>query len=423
MSTLLTAIKFNHNPDSATNDALNLRRNATRFVDVPEWRRGASVNPEDSVAAYAIAETFGRRITIQASFFTDDFQNATILVRAVQGRAPDSTVVFLRSLLNSPWAAQAAFYLWLYEEFLNASLPSTNVLGELRPTPVRFGANGESDFASFESVNHQLWTKGVDVSTVTWRWQYSFDGSSWIDFDISRHRIYTVLKLPGGSWQQFPYDVRNTQLPWSDVLDYSCRWAQTAVNPDDAATRVTAAVNGLGAGLVTYDCAGAGAPHYTEFSPVPLFNCTEFLNLLNGRFAPRLVNCEDCATIVSTFANILGCDLSQSRMFDDSGVFFQTNEIISIGTNFWDTPCGWPGYFFHEVAWKGACTANDAVFDACLMVNGNFNPLGQPQIPLLPANIRFGNTGDGLYRDRLASPAGRPNCEPQPSTRIRRPVI
>jgi hypothetical protein len=424
MSIFLSAIKFNHNSNSANHDALNLRKNATQFVAVPEWRRGTSVNPEDSLAAYSIEDTFGRRVTIQANFFTDDLQNRTVLVRAVQGQSPDQTVVFLRSFLNSPWAAQAAFYLVLYEEFLKASRPSTNVLGDLRPTAVTFGPTGVSDFVSVDCENHQLWTRGVGVNTVTWRWQYSLAGSPWIDFDASRHRIYTVLRMPRGSWQQFPYDVRNTQLPWSDVLDYSCRWAQTAVNLDDAATGVTAAVNALGSGLVRYDCPGGGGTHYTELTPFPVFNCTGFLNLLNGGIEPHWVNCIDCATVVSTFANILGCELFQSGMFSDFGVIFETNEILAIGSNFWDTPCGWPGFFYHEVAWKGECTAQDAVFDACLMVNGNFNPLGLPQIPLLPANIRFGNTGDGLYKDRLASPAGRPNCEPQPlSTRIQRPVI
>jgi hypothetical protein len=156
MSVLLLAIKFNHNPNSATNDALNLRKNAIWFVDVPEWRRGATVNPEDSRAAYSIEDTFGRRVTIQASFLTDDLQNRTVLVRAVQGRSADPTTVFLRSLLNSPWAAQAAFYLLLHENFLNASQAATNVLGQLRPTTVTFGPTGSSGFVSFESCEIRL---------------------------------------------------------------------------------------------------------------------------------------------------------------------------------------------------------------------------------------------------------------------------
>jgi hypothetical protein len=54
-----SSIKFNHDPSSATGDAFNIRRNATAFVDVPEWTKGASVNPEDSLAAYAAAKVSG----------------------------------------------------------------------------------------------------------------------------------------------------------------------------------------------------------------------------------------------------------------------------------------------------------------------------------------------------------------------------
>src|SRR5262245_46682698 len=66
MSVRLEAIQFNHDPTSATADGINLRRNATQLVDVPEWRRGVSVNPEDSPAAYALKETQGQTITIKA---------------------------------------------------------------------------------------------------------------------------------------------------------------------------------------------------------------------------------------------------------------------------------------------------------------------------------------------------------------------
>jgi hypothetical protein len=51
------AITFNHDPGAATHDALNIRRNASQTVHVPEWRRFISVNPEDSPAVYAVTTT------------------------------------------------------------------------------------------------------------------------------------------------------------------------------------------------------------------------------------------------------------------------------------------------------------------------------------------------------------------------------
>jgi hypothetical protein len=113
-------------------------------------------------------------------------------------------------------------------------------------------------------------------------------------------------------------------------------------------------------------------------------------------------------------------------MFSDFGVGvpFQINPIIPIGSSSFGTACGFNFFVFHEVAWKGACTADDAVFDACLLVNGGPNPTRPPRVPMLAANLRFGVPGEGQYRDRLATPAGRPNCQPQPlATRLRRWVI
>ena len=67
MAILLESITFNHDPDTARADAINLRRNATTFLSVPEWQRGQDVRPEDSVAAYAIEETRGNTLTILVS--------------------------------------------------------------------------------------------------------------------------------------------------------------------------------------------------------------------------------------------------------------------------------------------------------------------------------------------------------------------
>jgi threonine dehydrogenase-like Zn-dependent dehydrogenase len=66
------AIKFNHDPSSAANDALNLRRNASQWVNVPEWRRGISVMPEDSEPEVgALAEGFHAAIVLRLRRATD----------------------------------------------------------------------------------------------------------------------------------------------------------------------------------------------------------------------------------------------------------------------------------------------------------------------------------------------------------------
>lgn len=257
---------------------------------------------------------------------------------------------------------------------------------------------------------------GVGVHTVTWRWEYRADsGDAWHPFATTHHRIYSLVGIPRKPWVQQPFDPANTSLPWTDVLDYACWWASGARSEVEAARMVTAAVFDLGPSVITYDCPGGGSTHYAW----PVFNVSAFLDRLRG--GPGLgyyVNCTDCATITSTFANALGADLWQSRM----GYGFDLNELLAIGSNVWQTACGWGGFSYHEVAWEDDCTAGDDIFDACLKVDGDSDPTAAPHAPLLPVDLRFGLTEKLTYRDRLASPPGRPNCNPQPGTRTRRAV-
>ena len=367
----IEAVKFNHNPNAATRDGLNIRRDATHFITVPEWRRFVCVNPEDSPVAYALAPTKGNPITIEVSLSSTDPSVAFVEVR---------------------------------------------VQHHVEARPLNF-TNGKTGFVTFELVNPPVAHGRVGVWDVDWHWEYRLGPQHpWHFFATTRHRFYVVLEVPTGPWQQAPYNAANTQLPWTDVLDYACRWADGATSTDMAAALVTQAVYALGPSIVTYDCPGGGSSHYSLGN----FDCTAFVERLRGGIGNGVyVNCSDCATIVSTFANALGCNLWQSRM----GWGFALNELLAIGSSVWQTACGWGSFNYHEVAWQAACTANEDVYDACLQVDGDSDPTIAPHVALLPQDLRFGNPNDLLYRDRLATPAGRPNCNPQPATKQRRVVI
>jgi hypothetical protein len=367
----IEAVKFNHDANAATQDALNIRRNATHFISVPEWRRFICVNPEDSAAAYAVVPTQGKPITIEVSLSSTDPGVAFVEVR---------------------------------------------VEHHVEARPVNF-TNGTTGFVTFELIDPPVAHGRVGIWDVDWHWEYRLGPHHpWHFFAITRHRIYVVLDVPTDPWQQGPYNVGNMQLPWTDVLDYACRWAEGATSTDMAAALVTQSVYALGPSIITYDCPGGGSSHYSWGN----FDCTAFVERLRGGIGDGLyVNCSDCATIVSTFSNALGCNLWQSKM----GWGFALNELLAIGSSVWQTACGWGGFSYHEVAWQAACTANDDVYDACLQVDGDSDPTTAPHVALLPQDLRFGNPGDLLYRDRLATPAGRPNCNPQPATRQRRVVV
>ena len=425
MSVVLQAIAFNHDPASAATNALNLRKNALEFVNLPEWQRGLSVNPRDSVAAYAINPTRGNTITIQAKLATTDADHRTIEVRAIDPGPRIAPFSLFQRLVDSRlFFVNPQLYLALFQSFQRESRPlPANVLGEVESRQITFGPTGETGFETFRLQNVRIWSVGVGVHNIRWRWQFRRDPSEqWTDFAESLHKIYTVLDIPTLPWQQQPYVPANTQLPWTDVLDFACRWAFGAQTIDDAATQITRALNDLGPELFEYECRGIGGSHYTHWL-LNSFECSRFIERLRGGLGNgNFLNCTDCATIVSTFSNILGCDLWQSRMFPDSILqpFFALNPLMAIGATVFGQTCGWPGFAFHEVAWKGACTSNEQVFDACVHVDAHLNPSLPPRIPLLPTNMRFGFVGEGQYRDRLASLPGRVHCQPHPETRQRR---
>jgi hypothetical protein len=421
MSVVLLAIKFNHDPTSARRDALNIRKNASEIVHVPEWQRGISVNAADSIAAYAIREIQGNTPTIRVKLERSNLSLQSVEVRAI-APPPVETPEWLLQLFLSPllrWPAYYYYYYQLYSHILRQS-SAGNVLGEVKARSVSFKSNGETDFELFELQNVNLQNQGAGIHNIVWQWQYRVTPDApWQDFASTRHRIYSLLQMPTAPWQQTPFTRANTQLPWAAVLEYACRWAMGDRSPGQAATSITREVFQLGETILEYGCPIGAMTQYALF----YFDCTGFLERLRGGFGNgQYLNCSDCATIVSTFANAVGCDLWQSRMVPQIGLVFPTNPILSIGGQKWEPPCGFVGFTYHEVAWQGDALTSDAVFDACLLLNGSSNPTQAPFIPLLPANIMFGLPGTRRYLDRLVPPHGQADCVPQPLLRQRRVV-
>jgi hypothetical protein len=417
MSIRLLAIKFNHDPTSAHRDAINIRRNGDRFITVPEWQ---SDSPAVSAAAYSIEDTRDRTITIQAKFRSLDPRVRSVEVRAIDSSLPglpDEWIDWLASLLVTapslyPYAAGYLASIWT-----GIWAGASGVLGHVAARTIDFDDNGETGFEVFELPAHRLEGRGVGVYDVEWTWQVRASAVDlWTDFATTRHRIYALIGVPTTPWLQAPYDSQNSQLPWTDVLDVACNWAESCRTREIAAARITEEVYSLGPRLLEYDCSVGGIPGYALIA----FNCTHLLFHLRTGRGNRLVNCTDCATIVSSFSNIVGCDLWQSRCFTP-GQPFPVNPILAIGARNWALPCGVGFFSYHEIAWTDGCTERDSVFDACLQVDES--PPLPPFNGLLPANMRFGKPGDRQYRDLLATQFGRVLCEPQPDSRERKFIV
>ena len=426
MSVALVALSFNHAGAPA---AITIRRNARQAVAVPEWRATGG----DAVACYALDRLVNGAITVQAQIARRAPELERVHVRAIPYEAPAPPFVWWPSsivpALMWPAAASAQYWLALYAALASGPQsdgPATSPFGEIAPQEIVFPADGLA-VQTFTVANSRLVSNGVNVYPVAWRWQFRRGPlDSWIDFALTGFTVYSVLSTPTRPWLQAPDNPANTQLPWVEVLDAACRWAAGTTTVDEAAARVTESVYALGSnGFLAYDCSGSdpaslGTPHYTLIPG--FFNCSEFLARLHGGFGNGpFVNCSDCAAAVSTFANALGCELSQSRMF--GSIPFPLNPTRSIGAATWASACSIGAFSMHEVAWTGGCGENDRVFDACLQIDADNDPTRAPQTPLLAVNMPFGAAGAGLYRDRLAAPAGRSICNPQPLFRQRRFIL
>jgi hypothetical protein len=392
----LVAISFNHDSSSLRADAMNVRKNFTQEISIPEWTMGKTL-AADSPAAYAIKETQGNKITIKAKFTVSSNNVTKAEIKADGGR----------------------------------------ILGSLDSQIVSF-ANGVSvpEFVSFELKHHTIGNAGIKLEDINWDWKYRCcGGPTWEPLQTTNHRIYIVLEEPKLPWKQqgFPED----QNPWTEALDYACAWAAGQQNRDDAATAIVKQIN-TNLGLI-YETAN-GAPHYL---PPPLydkFELTQFLAYLkNGTGLGNIVSCMDCASTTTTFSNLVGCDLHASKLGPKLGIFFNATPFKSIGIAGFGCPSFGCDFPYHEVAWTGTHQNSDRIFDACFSVDGDSNPWAAPHTEMLVANIVFStNPGaplpravpfnDQSYRERLCTndASGIGNCQsvgPWPtSSNGRRPV-
>lgn len=358
-------VHFNHDPTGASADALNLRVNAGGTpITAPEWVRGAAAKP----AAYA-AGALGSNITIKARF-SGGPPNTTLKLRAVDSFVPPAQGGCLGILLAIVAAILRALF--------------GNVLGDAKEVAVSFDGAGNSGLVTFSLVNHKLKTAGVGVRTTEWKWQYRKQGG-WHSFDTTRHRTYLVVDVPAGPWTQSA-SGNDTQVPWTDALDKACRWAHGAKTPDQAAERITRAIN--------------SRPNQS-YTPATMFGfydyfLTSYMNALDAGASFQL-NCTDCANAVVTFSNLLGCDLWEGRFFNMVTRRFLTLNGDPVVDADW---VSWT-WGYHEIGWLNAVGADQDIYDGCLQVDMDDDDADLVHVARLPVKMRFGSTGSEHYRYRL----------------------
>lgn len=372
MQITLEAIKFNHDPTFRTTGAFCIRRNESTPIILPEWEQQRPQSNAHSAVAYAISR-LPKVVTIKVRFKITNGWNERLQIRARRAKDGESDP------------------------------PPANVLGDVKERVFNVQQD-QSKWHTFRLENESICQLGVSASNQIWNWEFSTDSQTWQTFQVTKHRVYVVLGLPTKPWRPKSRDSLNVQVPWTEALEWSCHWAAGVTrgdslvkNLDLIASTLTRRVYALGKVSVTY----ASDSSFVDSK----FDLTRFLSLLNGEPThSHTVNCDDCATIVSTFANLLGCDLWQSSM----GLKFDTNPILQVGESQWASTT----FLHHSAAWKGDCLEKDELFDAFLQVDGDRQPNKPPQFPLQPVKLRFGSGREQNYRFRLADSG---HCDPIPN--------
>ena len=236
--------------------AVPLAHHGGGAIRQPEWKRGVRSEP----AAY-VRPPSRRPITIKAVFSCSDPAIRSLRVRA------------------------------------RRTGPS-GFLGSVGEVSVRF-TRGRSKVITCRVSCSTF--KGVSLERVSWQWQCKM-GSRWVSADRSDHKIALVLARPEAPWK--------ATRPWWEVMRLACEAARGSKTTARAASKVATTVFRVWGG--TYFSWDPGEHYATDVGVRPLrFDCAKFLGLLNGGDQDSTVDCSDVAAIVSTFAGIIGCPLSQ----------------------------------------------------------------------------------------------------------------
>lgn len=213
-------------------------------------------------------------------------------------------------------------------------------------------------------------------------------------------------KDASGAWREIPgagssvtvrlYGVLgNTQgttapnLPWVAVVDDATRAVNGAAA--DAAGVRSALVRHVYQELgLSYDRA-QGASHYTSYAGTYAAAGFKLARFLGRDFGP-IVNCSDCASILSTYANMIGADLSYTIITSS----FSLHPILGIGASAFGSPfdSGRMAFTYHAVTSPDAAAT---IWDATLAVDGDADPATAPYVKKLVQGM-----AGAEYLDRLS---------------------
>lgn len=239
-----------------------------------------------------------------------------------------------------------------------------------------FVHNGELNLTTTRSM-----TPAVGRYDQQWRWTFEVgSGERWTllpGYVETSHRFYGFAAWPILESESLP------PAAWVEVVDAVTQWVDKTANAGEDTVVASKIVEGTyySLGLV-YD-RNSGASAYTDYAGREAFDGATFdLVRFLRRSRGNVINCSDAASIVGTFANMIGVDLRYHILRnDDRG--FDLNFIRAIGTaDFSETPftSGRGGFSYHAVVGP----EDGTIYDGTLALDGDGTPTAMPARELLP---------------------------------------
>ncbi len=158
-------------------------------------------------------------------------------------------------------------------------------------------------------------------------------------------------------------------IPWVDVLNYACDWAD---GKSSSSTALEALTKGLyyNSGLVY------GSTHYKKDNENNqtkwIFHLTDFLDDWN------YADCQDCSMFLSILSSSIGASLTKTRsIYPKNADYFNAKKVLKIGEASWKIPEYWA---FHQVACNDDGTV---IYDPTLKL--------KEASPYLPIEVNINN--------------------------------
>jgi hypothetical protein len=246
--------------------------------------------------------------------------------------------------------------------------------------PANTTINGDATFTAGGQVGvHGALAPAVGRYDTTLRWTFAAKAPNGSFVAIPGGQSTEIVVYGTAGQPIFDYTT-TPHHAWVEVVDRVTRWINGSTS--DPLMVAHGIVEGVYYTMgLTYDVQ-SGASAYTNYPGAGFENAQFDLSSLSTLAFGNIINCSDAASIVSTYANMMGVDLRYHILTQPSVGSFDLNFIMAIGgTMFTQFPfTGGRGRFsYHAVTGP----PDGSFYDATLALDGDGDPLSLPSTALL----------------------------------------